>query len=53
MTEPHVEEHELLECHWIPWTQALDWVHDGIITDAKSIIGIHLAQSRVENFPSD
>jgi ADP-ribose pyrophosphatase len=53
MAAQHLEEHELLECHWIPWTQALDWVHDGLITDAKSIIGIHLAQGRVENFPSD
>jgi ADP-ribose diphosphatase len=39
-----IEEHELLECHWIACAQALDWVQDGTLTDAKSIIGLHLAR---------
>ena len=38
-----IEAHELLECYWLPWAQARDWVYDGTLTDAKSIIGIHLA----------
>ena len=37
------EPHELLECHWIAWNQAHNWIHDGTLTDAKSIIGIQLA----------
>ena len=44
LTAQRVEEHELLECNWIPWSQALDWVHNGTIIDAKTIIGIYLAQ---------
>lgn len=38
-----IEAHELLECHWIPCAQARDWIYDGTLTDAKSIVGIHLA----------
>ena len=41
---PHIETHELIECHWLPWAQACEWVYDGTLTDAKSIIGIHLAK---------
>ena len=39
------EAHELLECHWLPWVQARTWIDDGTLTDAKSIIGIHLAET--------
>jgi ADP-ribose pyrophosphatase len=38
-----LESHELLECHWIPCDQALAWIQDSTLTDAKSIIGIHMA----------
>jgi ADP-ribose pyrophosphatase len=41
----HIEPHELLECHWIPWNQVQEWIYTGSLTDAKSIIGIHLAQT--------
>ncbi|MEJ2651010.1 MAG: NUDIX hydrolase [Gammaproteobacteria bacterium] len=37
------EPHELLECHWIACNRARDWIHDGVLNDAKSIIGIQLA----------
>jgi ADP-ribose pyrophosphatase len=40
-----IEPHELLECHWLPWTRAQEWIHSGAITDAKSIVAIHLAQA--------
>jgi ADP-ribose pyrophosphatase len=37
------EAHELLEVHWIPFKQAQEWIRDGTLVDAKSIIGIHLS----------
>lgn len=40
----HLEQHELLECHWIPFAEARDWIYNGNLTDAKSIIGIQLAR---------
>jgi len=40
-----IEPHELLECHWLPWPRIQEWIHSGDITDAKSIVGIHLAQA--------
>lgn len=36
----HPEEHELIEIHWLPLTQALAWAHTGIITDAKTLAGL-------------
>ena len=44
------ESHEVLECHWIPYAQALNWSHDGTLTDAKSIIGVHLSSPLLEPF---
>ena len=40
-----IAPHELLECHWLPWSQVQEWVYTGTLTDAKSIVGIHLAQA--------
>ena len=37
------EEHELFEIHWIPFEQALKQVHDGTIVDAKTMLGLTLA----------
>jgi ADP-ribose pyrophosphatase len=37
------EEHELFEVHWIPFDQALEQVHDGTILDAKTMLGLTLA----------
>ena len=38
------EEHELFEVHWIPFEQALKQVHDGTIVDAKTMLGLTLAE---------
>jgi ADP-ribose pyrophosphatase len=37
------EAHELFEVHWIPFSQALEQVHDGTIIDAKTMLGLILA----------
>lgn len=37
------ECHEVFEGHWVDFDQARAWTCDGTLTDAKSIIGIHLA----------
>jgi len=34
------EPEELMEVHWLPFNQALDWCNDGTITDAKTLIGL-------------
>ena len=36
--------HELFEVHWIPFSQALEQVHDGTIIDAKTMLGLTLAE---------
>jgi len=43
----HPERHELFEVHWIPLEQAIQQVHTGIIRDAKTMLGLLLARSRV------
>lgn len=55
---PHAhEEHEVIEIHWLPLSQALDWCNDGTITDAKTLIGLYrtgaLIQSALELMPED
>jgi 8-oxo-dGTP pyrophosphatase MutT (NUDIX family) len=35
--------HEVIEIHWVPFQQALDWCMDGTITDAKTLIGLFRA----------
>ena len=37
------EQHEVIEIHWIPFEQALSWVHDGTLRDAKTMLGLSLA----------
>lgn len=37
------EAHELFEIHWIAFDQALEQVHDGTILDAKTMLGLTLA----------
>lgn len=39
-TEPDIAPDEVLEVHWLPLTVAYQWVMNGTITDAKSVIGI-------------
>jgi len=36
-------EHELIEVHWLPFTAALDQVFSGEIHDAKTMLGLLLA----------
>jgi 8-oxo-dGTP pyrophosphatase MutT (NUDIX family) len=39
------EVHEVIEIHWVPLEQALEWCSDGTITDAKTLIGLFRADS--------
>lgn len=32
---------ELIEIHWLPLNQALDWCADGTVTDAKTLVGLY------------
>jgi len=34
------EGDEVIEIHWLPFSQALDWCSDGTITDGKTLIGL-------------
>jgi 8-oxo-dGTP pyrophosphatase MutT (NUDIX family) len=43
--------HEVIEVHWVPFQQALDWCMDGAITDAKTLIGLFRA-ARLLNDPA-
>lgn len=48
---------EIIEVHWLPLNQALDWCNDGTITDAKTLIGLYradaLIRSALELMPED
>jgi ADP-ribose pyrophosphatase len=46
--EPNTEEHEVLEVHWIPMAQALEWAQTGEIRDAKTVVGLFRAAARLE-----
>jgi 8-oxo-dGTP pyrophosphatase MutT (NUDIX family) len=37
------EKHELFDAHWIPLEHALEQVYDGTIVDAKTMLGLMLA----------
>jgi hypothetical protein len=37
------EPHEVIEVHWLPFAEALDWACNGRITDAKTLIGLFRA----------
>jgi ADP-ribose pyrophosphatase len=47
-TAQQLEEHELLEVHWLPLEQALEWAASGEIVDAKSIIGLFRAHAHLQ-----
>jgi ADP-ribose pyrophosphatase len=56
--KPHRHDpDELIEVHWFPLAQALDWCHDGAITDAKTLIGLYRAGAAIrgalETLPED
>jgi ADP-ribose pyrophosphatase len=42
------ERHELIEIHWLPFSEAIAQVHDGTIHDAKTMLGLLLAESRIQ-----
>ncbi|MCB2262688.1 MAG: NUDIX hydrolase [Candidatus Thiosymbion ectosymbiont of Robbea hypermnestra] len=43
------ETHEVIEIHWLPFAQALNWCLDGAITDAKTLIGLFRAQASLSH----
>jgi ADP-ribose pyrophosphatase len=43
-TTAQPEAHEVIEVHWIPFDQALAQVYDGTVRDAKSMLGLTLAE---------
>jgi len=36
--------HEIIEIHWVPFDQALAWIQSGELCDAKTLIGLLLAE---------
>ncbi len=42
-TDQRLEDDELLEVHWLPLSEAVDWATSGKITDAKTVIGLFRA----------
>jgi 8-oxo-dGTP pyrophosphatase MutT (NUDIX family) len=43
--EQQLEQDEVLEVHWIPFAEALDWAVSGKISDAKTLIGLFRARA--------
>lgn len=43
-----MEEHEVIEVHWLPWAEALRMAKTGEIEDAKTLAGLLRAQKIVE-----
>jgi ADP-ribose pyrophosphatase len=39
------ESNEVIEIHWLPLEQALEWCADGTIKDAKTLVGLFRAQA--------
>jgi ADP-ribose pyrophosphatase len=39
------DAHEVIEIHWLPFGQALEWCLDGTISDAKTLIGLFRAEA--------
>ncbi len=42
-----MEEHEVIEVHWLPWGEALHMAQAGEIEDAKTLAGLLRAQGHV------
>ncbi len=36
--------HEIIEVHWVEFTQALEWVQNGEIVDGKTMLGLLMIQ---------
>lgn len=43
------EQGEVIEVHWLPLSQALDWCNEGVISDAKTLIGLYRAGALIAN----
>ena len=43
----HPEPHELIEVHWVPLAEALEWAHSGRIVDGKSLVGLCRAEALI------
>jgi len=41
------EAHEVIEVHWLPFDQALARVYDGTFRDAKTMLGLTLAEKSI------
>jgi ADP-ribose pyrophosphatase len=39
----NTETHEIIEVHWVPFTEALAWAQANEITDAKTLVGLFRA----------
>ena len=39
---------ELLEVHWLPLSQALEWADQGRISDAKTLVGLYRGRALLE-----
>jgi 8-oxo-dGTP pyrophosphatase MutT (NUDIX family) len=46
--ESQTEPHEVIEVHWLSYTDALGWARTGEIRDAKTLIGLFRAESLLE-----
>ena len=42
-----MEEHEVIEVHWLPWAKAENMAQTGEIEDAKTLAGLLRAQAFV------
>ena len=42
------EGDEVIEIHWLPLSQALEWCNNGTITDAKTLIGLYRAEALIK-----
>jgi 8-oxo-dGTP pyrophosphatase MutT (NUDIX family) len=41
-------EDELIEIHWLPLNQVMDWCNEGTITDAKTLVGLYRASAQIK-----
>jgi 8-oxo-dGTP pyrophosphatase MutT (NUDIX family) len=47
-----LEEHEVIEVHWLPFEAALQMARDGEIRDGKSLVGLFRAAARLPSRPA-
>ncbi len=45
----NADEHEVFECHWLPFEELLHWARDGRLQDAKSIIALWRAAGHLSS----